>query len=149
MKAAIRRRVSVEDEHGLAREPPGHQILGDLADLRPRALDADVRRELTRGHEIGEPAQADGGRLAPEFREQIEAVERRTPGDEELSGVEGDLGRGRDAERDTDTARSSAARAEPSVRPPTESMTRSYLGVRGISSPTTTSWAPSARTAGA
>src|SRR5712692_5735950 len=44
--------------------------------------------------------------------------------------------------------RSRAARAVPRVRPPTDSMTRSYLGEGGISSPTTTSWAPSWRSAG-
>src|SRR5262245_62966283 len=38
---------SVKNEHGLALEPPGQQILGDLADLLPRPLQADVRHELT------------------------------------------------------------------------------------------------------
>src|SRR5213593_754616 len=91
---------SVQSEHGLARKPPGHQVLRYLADLLPRSLQADVRRELPCGHEIGEPPEADRCRLAPEFREEVEAVEPGTPGDEELSGVEGDLGGGGDAERD-------------------------------------------------
>ena len=42
----------------------------------------------------------------------------------------------------------SAASAVPSVRPPTDSTMRSYLGEGGISSPTVTSWAPSWRSAG-
>ena len=40
-------------------------------------------------------------------------------------------------------ARCSARSAVPSVRPPTDSTITSYFGVAGISSPTTTSWAPS------
>ena len=48
--------ISPEGEHGLAREAPGHQVLRDLGDLRPRPLEADVGRELPRRHELGEPA---------------------------------------------------------------------------------------------
>ncbi len=38
--------------------------------------------------------EADGGRFAAEFGEEVEAVERRAAGDEELSDVESDLGGG-------------------------------------------------------
>ena len=34
--------LSVHDEHGLAGEPAGHQILRDLPDLFPRPFQADV-----------------------------------------------------------------------------------------------------------
>src|SRR5438128_7794866 len=91
---------SVQSEHGLARKPPGHQVLRHPANLLPRSLQADVRRELPCGHEIGEPPQADRRRLAPEFREDVEAVEFGAPGGEEFSGVESDLRGGGNAERD-------------------------------------------------
>src|SRR4030095_6370917 len=94
---------SVKNEHGLARKPPGHQVLSDLADLLPRTLQADMRHELTRRHELGEPLETDRCRLVAELGEEIEAVERRAPGHEELARVEGGLGRRRDAERDADT----------------------------------------------
>src|SRR5262245_55791403 len=93
---------SVKNEHGLALEPPGQQILGDLADLLPRPLQADVRHELTGRHQLGEPPQTDRRGLVAELGEGIEAVEARAPGHEELARVESDLGRGRDAERDAD-----------------------------------------------
>src|SRR4029450_4753336 len=53
--------------------------------------------------QLGEPPQTDRRGLVAELGEEIEAVERRAPGHEELAGVEGDLGRGRDTERDADT----------------------------------------------
>src|SRR5262247_4866633 len=93
---------SVKNEHSLAREPPGHQVLSDLADLLPRPLQADVRHELTRRHQLGEPPQTDRCGLIAELGEEIEAVEHRAPGYEKLARVEGHLGRGRDAERDAD-----------------------------------------------
>src|SRR3989454_9358134 len=96
--------LSVQDEHGLAREPPGHQVLGHLTDLLPRPLQADVRCQLSGGHELGEPTEADRCGPTAEFREDIEAVEGRASRDEELSCVEGDLGGGRDAERDADAS---------------------------------------------
>src|SRR5437899_2804736 len=94
---------SVKREHRLSRVAPSHQILRDLGDLLPRPLEADVRRELARGHEIGQALQPDRGGLAPELGEDVEAVERRAAGHEELPRVERDFGRGRDAERDADT----------------------------------------------
>src|SRR5438445_12072207 len=64
---------SVKNEHSLAREPPGDQILGDLTDLLPRPLQADVRHELACRHQLGEPPQTDRRRLVAELREEIEA----------------------------------------------------------------------------
>src|SRR5262245_45286778 len=100
--SASRRPDSVKNEHSLARKPPGHQILGDLADLLPRPPQAGVRHDLTRRHQLGEPPQTDRCGLIAELGEEIEAVEHRAPGHEKLARVEGHLGRGRDAERDAD-----------------------------------------------
>ena len=63
-----------------------------------------MRCQLSGGHELGEPTEADRCGLTAEFREDIEAVEGRASRDEELSCVEGDLGGGRDAERDADAS---------------------------------------------
>src|SRR3972149_7464948 len=54
---------SVQRQHGLAGEAPGHQVLRDPADPCPRPLQADVGRELPRRHKVGEPAKAHRGRL--------------------------------------------------------------------------------------
>src|SRR4029450_4848899 len=54
---------SAEREHRLARVLTGDQVGGDVGDLAPRLLHADVRRELARSHQVGEPAQPDRGRL--------------------------------------------------------------------------------------
>src|SRR5262245_16586393 len=86
--------LSVDGEHGLARKPAGYQILRHLPDLLPRALQADMGRELTGGDELRETTQTDGRRLVAELGEEIEAVERRAAGDEEVARVEGNLGRG-------------------------------------------------------
>src|SRR5215469_643682 len=75
--------LSVHREHGLAGKPPGHQVLRHLSDLLPRPLQADVRRELAGRDQVGEPSEAHGRGLADELGKQIEAVERRAPGDEE------------------------------------------------------------------
>src|SRR6266566_945024 len=104
---------SVKREHRLSRVAPSHQILRDLGDLLPRPLEADVRRELARGHEIGQALQPDRGGLAPELGEDVEAVERRAAGHEELPRVERDFGRGRDADVTQTPARCSAASAVP------------------------------------
>src|SRR5438309_86137 len=85
---------------GLPGEAPGYQVLGDLADLPPRPLYADVGRELPLRDQIGEPAEAHRRRLDPELREKVEAVQRRAPVDEELPRIERDLGGGGDTERD-------------------------------------------------
>jgi len=84
--------LSVHDEHGLAGKPAGHQILRDLPDLFPRPLEADVRRELAGGDQIGETTQTNGRGLADEFREEIKTIERCAPADEEPACVERDLG---------------------------------------------------------
>src|SRR5881409_2720041 len=84
---------SVQSEHGLARKPPGHQVLCHLADLLPRSLQADVRRELPCGHEIGEPPQ--NSRAS-----KVTSAEAETPNVTHTP------------------ARSRAARAVPRVRPP-------------------------------
>src|SRR5436309_779644 len=91
---------SVERQHGLGGEAPGYQVLGDLADLPPRPLHADVGRELPLRDQIGEPAEAHRRRLDPKLREKVEAVQRRAPVDEELPRIERDLGGGGDTERD-------------------------------------------------
>src|SRR4029453_2834407 len=70
---------SVKNEHSLAREAPGHQVLSDLADLLPPPLQAYVGDELARPHQLGEPPQTDRRGLGAELGEEIEAVERRRP----------------------------------------------------------------------
>src|SRR5512132_1879329 len=98
-RSASRSPCSIKNEDGLALEPPGDQILGDLADLLPRPLQTDVRHELARRHQLGEPPQTDRRGLVAELGEEIEAVKRRAPGHEELARVEGDLRGGRHTER--------------------------------------------------
>src|SRR2546428_3812555 len=93
-----RRMASVHREHGLAWITPGYEILRDLRDLLPRPLHADVRRELAGGDEVREPSQPEARRLLAQLDEQIEAVERRAPADEEVARVEGDLAGGGHAE---------------------------------------------------
>src|SRR5207245_10293890 len=95
--------TSVKREHRLSGVAPGHQILRDLRDLLTRTFEADVRRELARGYQVGQTPQPDRGGLVPEPGECFERVERRAAGHEELPRVERDFGRGRDAERDADT----------------------------------------------
>src|SRR5206468_2207816 len=81
----------LQGEDGLAVEAPRDQILRDLGDLRPRALEAHVRRELAQDDELGETAQAHRRRLAQQLGEEIESVERGAARDEELASVERDL----------------------------------------------------------
>src|SRR5260370_1362468 len=93
---------SVQREHRLAREAPGHEVLRDLTDLLPGPLEAHVGYELPRRHELGEPPEAHRRGLRRELGEDVEAVQRRAPGGEELPRVEGDLGAGGDTEGDAD-----------------------------------------------
>src|SRR5438128_6083487 len=90
---------SVKREHRLSRVAPSHQILRDLGDLLPRPLEADVRRELARGHEIGQALQPDRGGLTPELGEDVEAVACRAAGPEEPTRAERNLAQAREAQQ--------------------------------------------------
>src|SRR5687767_15810706 len=85
---------SVDRQHGLARKAAVDQVLRDLTDLLPGALDADVRRELSSGDELSEPPQPDRGGLEAQLLEEIEAVQGRAAADEERARVERHLGAG-------------------------------------------------------
>src|SRR5260370_625801 len=74
---------SVQREHRLAREAPGHEVLRDLTDLLPGPLEAHVGYELPRRHELGEPPEAHRRALAvtraPESRASCTAKSPTPP----------------------------------------------------------------------
>src|SRR5579885_3196047 len=78
-------------QHGFAADLAIQQLLCDFADLCPGGLDGNVRVQGTVGHHTGEASEVRGPWIARKLGEEDEAVEGCAAGQEEFSGVEGDL----------------------------------------------------------